>query len=123
MFGTFVSPQSDEFPATPATGRVTCYQEGMEVMENFDEIEVSERPNAEWIDGYSTSEDSPEGEGFSVELWKWNGEYFVRQEEVHTTFGPTGRTQVWSDWHDLGDITKKQALKEMDEIFNELTAD
>ena len=73
-----------------------------------DDVPVDEREGADFIDGLQTTADSPSGEGLSVELWSWNAQYVLKS------------TDGFSDWHDLGAITARQARKEMDDLFGEL---
>lgn len=98
-----------------------------------DDLPVDQREGAEFVDGLETSADSSSGEGLSVELWKWNGQYFLKSTDtdpesdlvVGAIYSLEGRSRSersssLSDWHDLGAITARQAHRAMDDLFSEL---
>lgn len=86
-----------------------------------DDIPIDERRGAEFIDAVETSADSMAGEGLSVELWRWDGQYFLRSTDADPESEVIlGRSLSISDWHDLGKITEKRARVAMDDLLGEL---
>lgn len=96
----------------------------MNDLDDDDDLSIEDRSGAELVNGVSTSADSSHGEGLAVELWKWNGEYFLKSSERSPEAEIIlGGSVTLTDWHDLGAVSLKKARNAMDDLLSELAGD
>ena len=93
-----------------------------EISSGIDDVPVDERDGAEFIDAYSTTEDSPTGAGLSVELWQWESHYFLRMIRERPDLGIIAGYR-YEDWEDLGEVPLKEAMDLLGAAFSELVED